>query len=111
MNKTLLVVDDDKMVAYATARIMRSFDWDTMYVTNLATAKEMMGQVDCILTDWEPLGAAVVASAPVPVVVFSGNPDAANRALKGICQVIAKPASPEDLDSALRGALSLKGAA
>lgn len=110
MNK-LLVVDDDKMVAYATARIMRSFGWDTTFVTTQAEAQKLMGSVDCILSDWEPLGAAVVASAPVPVVVFSGNPDAANRALNGACQVIAKPASPEDLDAALRMALSMKGAA
>lgn len=106
-NPSVLIVDNEPLVLKATARLLESKGWQVDTITSTPWTEDCE-TVDIVLADWQPNGLGTVKScneAGVPVVVFTGG-DIYEvwRAVPGV-EVLRKPVSGDELDSALRGVL------
>lgn len=102
---TILVIDDDRLVAEATARVLRARGHTTHVLYSPAAAHLYYGHVDAVVSDWEMPdggGARVLAESPVPVVVVSGSDGVVETLCRNGRVALLKPAKALDVDAALQ---------
>lgn len=106
----IVVLDDDRLVARATARILKS-----MGFTNVGRCAgplpdpDQYEGVDLVITDWdmpEGGGARVVGEALSPVIVVTGNADPQGIHHQMGVPVVSKPFTPQELEQAILSVLS-----
>lgn len=102
---SVLIVDDNPLVARATARALRGVGWRAGHNTTLAGMEEEP-RPDAIVCDWEPYGPTVINQIKgVPIVVFTGNPVQARQDLAGMgrpdIRVLVKDGDVMKLSSAI----------
>lgn len=117
----ILVVDDEEVVRRSFARILDGMDCDAQAAADGAQALQAMEQrpFDVVLLDLRLPGAhgldvlkAIKQRWPASeVVVITGYPtvESAKEALQlGACNYLAKPAAPDEVMDAARGAMRRK---
>jgi DNA-binding NtrC family response regulator len=118
---SILVVDDEEVVRRSYARILEEMDCDAQAAADGEQALQAMAQrpFDVVLLDLRMPGAhgldvlkTIKERWPASeVVVITGYPtfESARIALRlGACDYLAKPAEPDDLMDAARGAIRRK---
>ena len=118
---SILVVDDEEVVRRSYARILGEMDCDAQAAADGEQALQAMAQrsFDVVLLDLRMPGAhgmdvlkTIKERWPASeVVVITGYPtfESARIALRlGACDYLAKPADPDDLMDAARGAIRRK---
>jgi len=102
---TVLVIDDDAMILRGTARALKGLDWCVLVAGGPTQAVPLYGQADVVLSDWDMPdggGLQVLREAPVPVVIYTGRPDAQPEGTR----VLTKPTEVAEIDRALREAIA-----
>lgn len=107
----VLIVDDDAPTRRALARLLRGEGWladtaaDPDEAINYLCERVIAGDGPLVvLSDWDMPnggGARVLAESPVPVVIYTGNPDAPPAGTR----VLTKPAELNVINAALRAAI------
>lgn len=118
---SILVVDDEEVVRRSYARILDELDCDAQSAADGAQALHAMEQrpFDVVLLDVRMPGAqgldvlkAIKQRWPASeVVIITGYPtiESARQALQlGACDYLAKPADPDEVIDATRGAMRRK---
>lgn len=118
---SVLVVDDEESVRRGYARLLGELDWDTQAAVDGEQALRAMERhpFDAVLLDLKMPGAGGLEILKAlkqrwpesEVVIITGYPsvESAKQALKlGACGYLAKPADPEEVIDAARGALRRK---
>jgi DNA-binding NtrC family response regulator len=118
---SILVVDDEEVVRHAYARILDELDCDAQSAADGEQALHAMEQrpFDVVLLDVRMPGAqgldvlkAIKQRWPASeVVIITGYPtvESARQALQlGACDYLAKPADPDEVIDAARGAMRRK---
>jgi CheY-like chemotaxis protein len=119
-NPVALIVDDDAALRRAVARILRQRGYVTMTATNVQEALDYLhrGERPCVIVlDLEmPVldGWAFLNDRNqnadfrlIPVIVISGQHEAAGRVAALNATLLVKPISPEDLVATIQAATSL----
>lgn len=110
----ILIVDDNALMLLTLTRILEQHGYSVLGASNATTALELVRTqpVDLVITDYNlpgspgELGPALKQLRPtLPVVVFSGDPEAA-QATQFADLLLAKPQEPEALVAELRRLLS-----
>lgn len=117
MGKKVLVVDDERDCLEIASISLRLFgDWEVFQADNveLGLQKAMDLKPDIVLLDYyidDMTGGefltklrAIKDLDDIPVVVYSGSPDAARKdpALVGRVEILAKPLNPDSLSDTLK---------
>jgi len=118
---SVLVVDDEESVRRSYARLLGELDWDTQAAADGEQALRAMERhpFDAVLLDLKMPGAGGLELLKAlkqrwpesEVVVITGYPtvESAKQALRlGACGYLAKPADPDEVIDAARGALRRK---
>ena len=118
---SVLVVDDEESVRRSYARLLGELDWDTQAAADGEQALRAMERhpFDAVLLDLKMPGAGGLELLKAlkqrwpesEVVVITGYPtvESAKQALRlGACGYISKPADPDEVIDAARGALRRK---
>jgi DNA-binding NtrC family response regulator len=118
---SILVVDDEEVVRHSYARILDELDCDAQSAADGEQALHAMEQrpFDVVLLDVRMPGAqgldvlkAIKQRWPASeVVIITGYPtvESARQALQlGACDYLAKPADPDEVIDAARGAMRRK---
>ena len=110
----ILIVDDNALMLLTLTRILEQHGFAVLGASNATTAVELVQSqaVDLVITDYNlpgspgDLGPALKRLRPmVPLVVFSGDPEAA-RAAEFADLLLPKPQEPEALVAEIRRLLS-----
>ena len=95
--KTILIVDDDRLMLSALARTFRGNGWGVLVADSPDGLSQSMAKADVVLTDWNMGhwdGGHVVNVAQSmggkPVVVWSGDPSEVSKEVKELCPVFQK---------------------
>ena len=105
----VLVIDDEALVRRGTARLLRTFGWTVIEAESPADLDGIFREhpeIEVVLSDLDMPdggGERVVAEAPVPVVILSGN---GRCSQVGAAEWLMKPARAEEIEWALRSALA-----
>src|SRR3990167_8707094 len=100
---TVLIIEDNDLVARATARALQAKGWSVIRGVSPCDVDDLQGEADVILSDWRLQnggGAEVLERALRPVVFYSGTAHEIPEALHAIW----KPATGDTLDTELRKA-------
>lgn len=106
----VLVMDDEGSVRRATARVLRGAGWRVIEADSPADLDALLLQhpeIEVVLSDLDMPdggGVRVLAESPVPVVIYSGNERGIHE--RNAEHWLLKPAGAQELDQALRVALS-----
>jgi CheY-like chemotaxis protein len=102
-SRKLLLVDDDAILARATARVLRDLGWDV----TVATEPTSPIGYSVALVDWSPFGPEMLrrcADKQIAAVVYTGSPAEVTERVA----VVAKPANPDELDAVLSAAVGVR---
>lgn len=107
---SLLIVDDDAMVARALSRGLKANGWSPVVAASPEEATKRYKDVSLVLSDWNMPGsdggAQVLRDSPVPVVIMSADPSNRGRAMaQGAAAFLDKPPFWDTVDEVLRNAL------
>lgn len=115
---SILVVDDNALMLLTLTRILEQHDYSVLGASSASSALQLVKSkpVDLVITDYNlpgdgsGLGPALKRLRPaLPIVVFSGDPEAAQAA--GYADLLLpKPQDPERLMAEIRRLLGQKSA-
>lgn len=114
---SILIVDDNALTLLTLTRILEQNGFSVLGASSANTALQLASTrpVDLVITDYHlpgsqgELGPALKRLRPgLPVVVFSGDPEAA-QATEFADLLLPKPQAPEALVTAIRRLLSREG--
>ena len=110
--ETILVVDDDPMIVRALVRYLRGYGYNVVSAPDPNNAIKYYKEIDAAISDWQmPYGGGlrVLQECPAPVIIHSGIAERLPKDLiKKAAVVLAKPATPEELNAALQTVLTVK---
>lgn len=113
----ILIVDDNALMLLTLTRILEQHGYSVLGASSASSALQLVQTkpVDLVITDYNlpgsgsELGPALKQLRPtLPVVVFSGDPEAA-QAVEFADLLLAKPQEPEALVAEIRRLLSGEG--
>ena len=114
---SILIVDDNALMLLTLTRILEQNDYSVLGASSASSALQLVKSkpVDLVITDYNlpgggrELGPALKRLHPqLPVVVLSGDPEAA-QAAQYADLLLPKPQEPEKLMSEIRRLLQQKG--
>ena len=106
--RTVLMVDDMPRVLDAITKLFKwSEGWTMVTADTVDRARELLGTVDAVITDWNPYGpdvCAMCAEAGVPFAIMSlAPPRHVKWTQKGKpIPILTKPASLEEIEGVLQ---------
>ena len=115
---SILIVDDNALMLLTLTRILEQHGFRALGASNAASALQLVEAkpVDLVITDYNlpgsrgKLGPALKRLRPeLPVLVLSGDPEAASAA-DSADLLLPKPQEPDELMAAIRRLLQQKSA-